>query len=121
MGTHQTRIERADAAARRIRSNIGSELRVARLNYGLALRFVADASGSSAASVSRIERGLVRDPSLLLMLRLAAVVGLDLSVRAYPGGSPLRDEPQSRTLLGFQPRLHRSLGWLTEVGLPTHG
>jgi hypothetical protein len=50
-----------------------------------------------------------------------SVVGLDLVVRAYPGGDPLRDRGQ-RALLGrFRPEIHPSLGWATEVPVAASG
>jgi hypothetical protein len=52
---------------------------------------------------------------------LLAVVGLDLSLRAYPGGSPLRDEGHRQLLARFRALLPLSASWRTEVPLPTPG
>ena len=46
-----------------------------------------------------------------------AVVGLDLSIRAYPAGDPIRDRAQLALLERFRARLHPSLRWRTEVPL----
>lgn len=69
--------------------------------------------------VSRIERGLVIKLSLLHACRLAAVVGLDLSFRAFPGGSPVHDAAH-RALLDRARAAVRSPGaiWHYEVPLP---
>jgi hypothetical protein len=50
--------------------------------------------------------------------RLLAVVGLELSARACPAGSPIRDAAHTALLGRFRSRLHRSLAWRTEVPLP---
>jgi hypothetical protein len=52
---------------------------------------------------------------------MAAAVGLELRVRAFPAGDPIRDAAQQRLLERFRPRLHRSLPWSTEVPLPIAG
>src|SRR6185436_18969231 len=79
------------------------------------------AVGCSAASVSRLERGLMADVSLDLLARVAAIAGLDLSVRAFPGGHPLRDAAHVALLTAFRARLNARLRWSTEVPLPHPG
>jgi len=51
------------------------------------------------------------------MAAYCAVVGLDLSIRAYPAGDPIRDRAQLALLERFRARLHPSLRWRTEVPL----
>lgn len=46
---------------------------------------------------------------------------MDLSVRAFPGGAPLRDVAHVALLGRFRARLHRDLRLLTEVALPIEG
>jgi transcriptional regulator with XRE-family HTH domain len=79
---------------------------------------VAKAIGVSHSKVGRFERGVIRDPSLEFMAAYFAVVGLDLSIRAYPAGDPIRDRAQLALLERFRARLHPSLRWRTEVPLP---
>jgi hypothetical protein len=50
---------------------------------------------------------------------LLAAVGLDLSVRAYPSGEPLRDAAHVALLDRFRARIHRSLRFNTEVPFPS--
>jgi len=50
-----------------------------------------------------------------------AVVGLDLTIRAYPAGDPLRDRPQLAVLERLHSRLHAGLRWRTEVPLGIDG
>jgi hypothetical protein len=71
--------------------------------------------------VSRIERGGVADLGLVATSELLAAVGLELAVRAYPGGGPLRDAAHGALLSRLRHRLHPSLSWATEVPLPIPG
>lgn len=96
------------------------ELHAARVDRGLSLRVVGAACGISASEASRIERGIV-SASIIRLAQLAAVVGLDLSVRLYPGGSPVRDSAQLAILARFRAHLHQTWQWATEVPLPTRG
>lgn len=69
-----TRImDEAERRELRLRQRIGDELRQARLAAGVSQREVADALGCSAATVSRIERGLTRKVTLIQLARHAAV------------------------------------------------
>jgi len=70
---------------------------------------------------SRIEARRTRDLGIVRIATMLAVVGLDLSARAFPGGSPLRDAGHAVLLARFRHRLHRSLGWGVEVPLPVVG
>jgi hypothetical protein len=67
--------------------------------------------------VSRIERARVPGVSVEQLARLLAVVGLDLSARAYPFGLPLRDAAQLGLLSRFEAVLHASLRLGREVPL----
>jgi hypothetical protein len=50
-----------------------------------------------------------------------AVVGLELSARAYPGGSPVRDAAQLALLDRLRSRTDPSIRWRREVPLPILG
>lgn len=100
---------------------VARELRFARLDRGLTQEALADALGIDRSTVSRIERGRVEDLSIVAATQLLAAVGLELSIRAYPAGPPLRDAAHANLLRRFRARLHRSLGWATEVPLPIPG
>ena len=49
------------------------------------------------------------------------MVGLDLALRVYPAGDPLRDRAQLALLERLRVRLHLGLRWRTEVPLPIPG
>lgn len=99
----------------------GIELRQARIAAGLTRKSVAAATGTSRSAVERLELGALRNVSLERLAAVADAVGVEVSLKLYPTGAPLRDAPQQRLLGRFRTRLHPSLGWRTEVGLPNDG
>ena len=97
------------------------DLEIARRGAGLSLDAVGDACDISGSTASRIERGTTRDPDLRALAAMAAAVGLELRVRAYPAGDPIRDAGSQRLINRLRVRLHPDLVWLTEVPLPILG
>lgn len=81
---------------------VGEELRMARMAAGLTLVQVGRALGISRSESSRIERGEAHWVDLATLNRFAAVVGLDLWVRTYPGGEPIRDIAHLRLTEAFR-------------------
>jgi hypothetical protein len=71
--------------------------------------------------VSRVERGRVPRLSIAEASAMLAAVGLDLVVRAVPGGDPVRDAGHAALLARFRARIHATLRWATEVPLPIPG
>lgn len=118
---HSRSIDRGTERGRRLRSSIGGEIRAARIDRNLTLDEIGRAVGVSASTLSRLERGLLEHVDLMLLARTCAAVGLELSVRAFPGGQPIRDHAQVALLGEFRSRLHPSLDWATEVPLPSSG
>jgi transcriptional regulator with XRE-family HTH domain len=110
----------ADRAEEHLRA-IGRELRAARIDRGLSTRAVADAMGCSHSKVVRIDRAESPDVTLLSLNQYGAAVGIDVSVRAFAGGAPIRDAGHAKLLLRFRDHLHASIGWATEVPLPAAG
>jgi transcriptional regulator with XRE-family HTH domain len=100
---------------------IGEDIRVARVGLGLSLANVAAAADISLAEVSRIERGDAPKVPHIVIARLCGAVGLDLVLKAYPGGQSVRDAGHVALLSDFARLLHSSLRWDTEVPLPIAG
>ena len=121
MGTRSGPIERArrrsDDDERRVRRDIGSGRRAA----GLSQEAVGRACGISGSAEGRIENGTTRSVDLRLLACLGAAVGLDVRLRSFPAGDPIRDAGQIRLLERFRRRLHPSVRWSTEVPLPIEG
>jgi transcriptional regulator with XRE-family HTH domain len=109
--------QRADAAIR----GAGREIRIARRDRNLSLDRAGAAAGISAAATSRIERGLAPEVSVLRLTQLAEVVGLELSLRLFAGGSPIRDDVHASLLGRCRDEMHPSLRWSIEVPLPNTG
>lgn len=115
------RIRRIDAGAARGRASAATvinELRVARIDRGLSGADVARATGISQPQYNRIEHGFGGPLTIERASTLLSAVGLELSVRVYPGGEPLRDAAHAALLARFRARLHRSLRFATEVSFP---
>jgi transcriptional regulator with XRE-family HTH domain len=121
MATRENRFERSRRDGRAARIRLGGELRIARRSAGLSLRAVAGECRLSAAQVYRLERGSVGGPSLEAVMCIASVVGLEVAVRMYPRGDPLRDAGHARLLGRLRGELHPALTWRTEVPLPIPG
>lgn len=121
MASHEKPADRGMRRARTISIELGRAIHDARVDRGLSMVEVGSAVGLSAASISRIERGLVPGVSIAAVAKLLEVVGLEFSGRAFPGSGPIRDAAHIRLLEAFRARLHRSVRWATEVPLPIAG
>jgi transcriptional regulator with XRE-family HTH domain len=121
MGSRERAIDIGAARARDVLARLPAEARTARLDRGLGQLEVATALGLSVAQYSRIERGLSPDLSISTAVRLFAVLGLDLSIRAYPAGDAIRDAAHAALLERLHAECHRSIVWRTEVPLPLTG
>ena len=97
------------------------EIRAARLSPGLSQSAVAEAAGISRGRYGRIERGEDRQVSIDELARIGAALGLDLAVRFYPSGDPLRDAPQRAVLERLRQCCHASIQMSYEVPLPIPG
>jgi transcriptional regulator with XRE-family HTH domain len=88
---------------------------------GLSQIAVARAAGLTQSQVSRIERGLYPGVTIDALARLATAVGLDLSIRVYPAGQPLRDRAHISLLDRFRQAAGDAWTWSSEVPLPIPG
>jgi transcriptional regulator with XRE-family HTH domain len=121
MGSRERPVDVGAARAREILSRLPAEARKARLDCGLGQDEIARALGLSVSQYSRIERGLSPDLAIVTAVRLFAVLGFDLSIRAYPAGDPIHDAAQIALLERLHVRCHRSIIWRTEVPFPIPG
>lgn len=121
MVTRERRIDRGQWRARHALSATGHEFRETRLRAGLTQKQVARAAGISDSQYSRIERGEAPQVPYATLAVIAAVLGLDLPLRTYPAGEPIRDRAQLELLAAFRRQLPANLRWRTEVPLPIPG
>lgn len=121
MGSRERSIDIGAERARATLARLPADARAARLAAGLSQIDVARSLGLSRSQYSRIERGASPALSISLAIRLFAVLGHDLSVRAFPSGDPIRDAAHTALLERLRARCHQSIRWATEVPLPTAG
>lgn len=88
--------------------NLGDEFRDKRVAIGMSQQQVAAAAGISRLSYLRIERGRMQNLRIVTASRIAALLGLDLSLRAYPGAGPMRGAAHAARLMKV----------LSQVGTP---
>jgi transcriptional regulator with XRE-family HTH domain len=92
----------ADVHAAALRADIARELKNLRQDAGLTRGAVAATAGLDASVVSRLESGK-SEPGLATYARVAAALGADLRLRAYPNTGPaIRDRhsvPMTELLL----------------------
>ncbi|HXI81713.1 MAG TPA: helix-turn-helix domain-containing protein [Verrucomicrobiae bacterium] len=120
MTTRVGPVRRAIRIAAADETRLRADLVRARQGSGLSRETVGRASGLSRTIIERIEAGS-RPTTIHELAVFGAVVGLEVRLRAYPAGDPIRDAGQARLLARLRPRLHPSLGWATEVPLPVVG
>ena len=121
MGTKERPTDAGRARGRRIVMDLGNELRHARRQHGLSQAVVGKDVRISRSQVGRIERGEGPGISLMCVARLLAVVGLELSARAYPAGSPIRDAAHGALLRRFRAVVAPSVSWRFEVPVGNAG
>ena len=121
MSTRERMVNRSRRRCRDAVRRVADDGRLARIGAGLSQGEVGRAIGASHARVGRLERGEVEFPDIAFLGAYCAAVGLDLTVRAYPAGDPIRDRAQLALLERLRARVHPSLRWRTEVALPIEG
>jgi transcriptional regulator with XRE-family HTH domain len=121
MATKETASQRLDRVVDRALYLLGDELGRMRRTNGLSLRALSATTGMSHAEIRRIERGGSPNVPYRRLARLCDSVGLELSIKAYPGRDAIRDAGQTRLLDRFRARLHRDLRLPLEVPLPIEG
>jgi transcriptional regulator with XRE-family HTH domain len=112
-----TRQNPADEAARRAKyqmDQVVRDLRARRLMAGLSLSAVAAALGCSRQLVAKWEQRALA-PRPIRLAAWGATLGLDISIRAFDAGSPLRDAGQLRLLGRARHAVGTRWAWRTEV------
>jgi transcriptional regulator with XRE-family HTH domain len=77
---------------------LADEFREMRLSIGVPQRQVATAVRVSRSVCTRIEAGRAGQLSIVMAARIAAVLGLDLSIRVFPGPEPVRGGAHAKRL-----------------------
>ena len=114
MATIQRTRERGKHNTQRLLQQLAMELREARLTAGVSQQRVGAASGLSQPIVSRIEHAWP-GVSVEALVMLSAALGLRLSMKVFPEGSPVRDAGQLRLIERLRTQLHPSWRSATEM------
>jgi len=113
--------DRGNRKGRHSLETVMREFHDARIGSGLTQQAVGRAIDRSDAWVSWTESGRNESLSIVDATSMLACVGLDLSVRAYPGGRGLRDEAQLALIARFRSLVTGHWQWQTEVPIPLPG
>lgn len=116
-----TRLDTARTVTRAIRSDMGREIRLARVSAGVSQREAGARVGISRSQWGRIEGGDLEQLTIDQVSRACASVGLRLLARAVPDADPALDAGQLALLERFRRQLHASIQMRTEVPLPIPG
>lgn len=115
MSTRDRRLDRAIAHGRAVSELGRREITAARRALGLSRRELGAAVGVSTGQIARFERGEDDDLGLGRLTRLAAGVGLEVSLRLYPDGDAVRDAGHLRLESRTRARVASTIRWRTEV------
>jgi len=96
---------------------LGFEIRRFREDAGLSKAAVARAAGIDPSHLRLIEDGK-RDASSLVIARIGAALGAEVSVKLFPSGRPIRDRFQGPMLECFLAELPPR--WTRSVEVPVH-
>ncbi|HEX7221710.1 MAG TPA: helix-turn-helix transcriptional regulator [Candidatus Limnocylindrales bacterium] len=121
MGVRDGRVDRARRRCNESVRRVAGEVRRARVAAGLSQQHVGEWVGASHSRVGRFERGELGHPDVAFISDCCAIVGLELSLRAYPAGDAIRDVAHARLLARVRNLLHPGLRWHTEVPFPAGG
>lgn len=109
-----------EEAARRARHQLEralDEVRLRRIGAGVSQRRLAQVLRCSRQLIGAMESGHLQDIGAIQLARMGAAVGLDVPIRTYPSGSPLRDAAQLRLLERFRETIGDAWMWRTEVAV----
>lgn len=120
MATRERRAERGRQRGLRMRAEVGRAYRLARHSAGITQASVARLVGTSQATISRIERA-TGQADMTLLAMIGTVIGLDLVVSVYPGGTPMRDAGHIKLTHRLQRLLPTEFVWRTEQFMPIRG
>ena len=115
MSSREDPVDRVARRLRRMRGEIGDAIRLARRSAGLSQATVARQARVAKSTVSRAENA--EGIGLNDLALIGTLVGVDLVLRVYPGGTPIRDVAHARLLARLQRQLPSSFRWRTEVPL----
>jgi hypothetical protein len=113
-------MERAMRVAKDDQRRVLADISRAQRAAGISDEVIARACDTSRWTVARIIGG-TQPASAIALAAIGGAVGLDVRLRAYPAGDPIRDAGQQRLLDRFRRRLHVGINITTEAPLGIEG
>jgi transcriptional regulator with XRE-family HTH domain len=115
VATKERAVDRGIRNGRKVCADIGQEIRSARIAAGLSQAALGRAARSSQAAISRMEAGESSKVGVGTLSRVLAVLGLRLSLKAYPQGPPVRDAAHGALLQKLRRMVDPKVKWRFEV------
>ncbi len=89
-----------------MREHVGTQIKDLREESGISQKGLAAAAGIDQGYLSKVERGLAQ-PSMDVLVAIAAALGADLGIRLFPGSGPrIRDRLQAPMVDALIRELH---------------
>lgn len=121
MPLHERPVDRGARRGRYLVTRTANELLAARRAAAISQRELGRQLRVSHTKIGRAERGEPDQLTIELAAKLAAGLGLQLSVTLHPDGNPIRDAGHVALLERFRARLAPGVRWRTEVPIPIEG
>lgn len=121
MPIHERPVDRGARRGRYLVGRTATELLNARRAAAISQRELGRQVRVSHSKIGKAERGEPNQLTIELAAKMAAVLGLQLSVTLHPDGSPVRDAAHVALLARFRARLAPGMRWRTEVPIPIDG
>jgi transcriptional regulator with XRE-family HTH domain len=121
MPLHERPVDRGARRGRYLVVRTANDLLTARRAAALSQRELGRRIRASHSKIGRAERGEPEQLTIEFAAKMAAALGLQLSVTLHPDGNPVRDAAHLALLERFRARLAPSLRWRTEVPIPIEG
>jgi transcriptional regulator with XRE-family HTH domain len=118
---HERPVDRGLRRGRFLVNRIATELQTARRAAAISQRELGRQIRVSHTKIGRAERGESGQLTVELAAKMAAALGLQLSVGLHPDGNPVRDGAHLALLGRFRARLASMISWRTEVPIPIEG
>lgn len=118
MAANDRLLYRARQRARRINADLALEFRHIRVESAISQQELGRRLGMSADKIWKLEHERLPSLSIADACAIGALLGLDVSVRAYPNGVRLRDAGQAPRLQRLLANVGPPLSYRTDVALP---
>jgi transcriptional regulator with XRE-family HTH domain len=118
MGTSERAYDRGGRRGERALASFATDVLDARTRAAISQATLGAAVRMSQPKIHRVEAGKLRSLSIIDASRIASALGLDLSVKAYPGGPAIRDAAQTERLKRLLTNVAQPLRYRVEVPLP---